>query len=306
MNENVNGLSIDKQNETVAYNDEQHKYWVQGTEQTCISVTTLIGKYVQPFDSEFWSSCKAFEALVTPAQFSLVRAKLYEKKKFDQQLLVSHNIKPEDYLSKRQEILDSWKEKNIEACERGTAIHKMHEDMHLGGKTQELQKFGLGGEFKTIIDNRVDVDSDGIYPELLLHRISDDQVLRLAGQADLVIIKDKQLTLLDYKTNKEIKKTSYYNQRTKKRQMMKYPLGHIMDCNYYHYVVQLSTYAWMLQKRYPELEVKTLALIHYDHDGKQTIYELPYLKREVELMLADYKSSIKIKSEYDKIKPIVY
>ena len=44
-------------------------------------------------------------------------------------------------------------------------------------------------------------------------------------------------------TNKEIKKRSFYDKNRKDVQHMKYPLNNIMDCNYWHYTLQLSTYA---------------------------------------------------------------
>ena len=50
--------------------------------------------------------------------------------------------------------------------------------------------------------------------------------------------------------------------------MMKYPLGNLQDSNYWHYVLQLSTYAWMIQMMDPRFKIKKLALIHYDHDNK--------------------------------------
>ena len=35
-------MKIDKENELVAFNDDVHKYWIKGTDNFCISVTTLI------------------------------------------------------------------------------------------------------------------------------------------------------------------------------------------------------------------------------------------------------------------------
>ena len=74
--------------------------------------------------------------------------------------------------------------------------------------------------------------------------------------------------IVTHNTNKEIKKTSFYNKSTRSYQMMKYPLGNLQDSNYWHYVLQLSTYAWMIQMMDPRFKIKKLALIHYDHDNK--------------------------------------
>jgi hypothetical protein len=47
-----------------------------------------------------------------------------------------------------------------------------------------------------------------------------------------------------------------------------------------------------------------LTLNHIDHEGKQTLYELEYLKEDVERMLRHYKKQIKIKEELNKDMPI--
>lgn len=299
-------MKIDKENDVVAYNDAEHKYIEKNTGMVCVSATSLIHKFTQPFDATFWSCAKALEALVTPEQFASVKEELYRKKKFDDKYVTKFGIQPEEFIQKKYEILDAWKTKNEVACERGTAIHKMHEDRHMSGNTKELQHLGLGGTFKLYTTNKIIPRESGIYPELLIHRISEDGKLRIAGQADLVIIDGTDVHLLDYKTNAEIKKSSYYNPTTRQRQMMQYPLNNIQDCNYMHYQLQLSLYMWMILKAHPELTPKSLTIIHYDHKDKMTLYDIPYLEKDVERMLAYYKGKM-IKDEmYEKLKPIEY
>ena len=79
-----------------------------------------------------------------------------------------------------------------------------------------------------------------------------------------------------------------------------------MDCNKMHYALQLSTYAYMLQKRNPDLNIKKLMLIHYDHDGNVTNHELPYLKDEVVLMCRHYIEQKEIEYLEEKRKPIIF
>ena len=66
-----------------------------------------------------------------------------------------------------------------------------------------------------------------------------------------------------HNTNKEIKKSSFYDVKTKQKQMMQYPLNNLQDCNYFHYNLQLSLYAWMIKKQHPELNVKSLTPYTY-------------------------------------------
>lgn len=192
-------MKIDKENEYVAYNDEQHLYIEKATGMKCISVTTIVGKFGQPFDSVFWSCTKALQELITPKEFDSIKGDLYKRKKFNEKYISQFNIQPEVFIQKKYEILDNWKKKNEDACERGTKIHKVHEDLHLNGTTKEIQYLGLGGSFKCNTTNKVIPGESGVYPELLLHRISDDGKLRIAGQADLVIIDGVDVHILDYK-----------------------------------------------------------------------------------------------------------
>ena len=88
--------------------------------------------------------------------------------------------------------------------------------------------------------------------------------------------------------------------------MMKFPMDNIMDCNFYHYSLQLSLYAYLLQKINPNFNIKKLVLIHIDHINHISEHECDYLKSDVERMLKHYKRDVKIKSELDLDKPIVF
>lgn len=87
--------------------------------------------------------------------------------------------------------------------------------------------------------------------------------------------------------------------------MMKFPLSNLMDTNFWHYTMQLSTYMYMLQYLKPNLKCKGLMLIHIDKEtGKETKYPVEYLKDDVERMIKHFKKKQKIKAELDKISPI--
>ena len=290
-------LNIDKENIEVKYNDELHKYWTKDSNQSCISVTTLIHKFTT-FDEAFWSAYKALESLADEESFKGIKADLLNRKIFNNTYLDMVNVSEDDFTERKEEILAEWNEKREKSCIRGSEIHRQHELQHLAGNTKELQHLELGGKFSTTTTNRIESGEQKVYPELLLSRISPDGKLKIAGQADLVIIDGEDVYILDYKTNKEIKTKSYFDRKTKRSQMMLYPLSNLQDTNFWHYSLQLSTYAWMIQKANPELNIKKLILIHYDHDGGCTTYECDYLKTEVERMLAFYKKQV----EHDEFK----
>jgi len=289
-------LTVDKENDIVRYNDKLHKYWVKGTNQTCISVTTLIHKFTV-FDEDFWSSYKAFEAILGENNFKEFKPTLLEVKKFSPRFLELASVPKDAFDKEKQRLLDEWEEKREASCIRGTAIHREHELAHLSGQTKELKYLGLGGNFTSVLTNKIE-PGQGVYPELLLSRISDDGKLRIAGQADLVIVDGFDVYILDYKTNKKIETKAYFDRKTKKHSTLKYPLNNIQDTNFWHYTLQLSTYAWLIQKINPLFNIKRLVLLHYDHDGNNAEYDCEYLKNDVERMLSFYKKSI----EHDEFK----
>lgn len=296
MNEfNFKNLQVDKFNDEVEYNDEVHKYWTKEGSLPCISVTTLIHKF-SVFDEYFWSRYKALESILGESEFKNVKSDLLASKVFNKEILKDLNIPEEVFDNEVKRILNEWEEKRERACDRGTNIHRNYELKTLAADYTPLQeydipKFFSGGNFKVDTSNKIR-EGHYVLPELLLSRISEDGVLRIAGQADLIIVNGKEVTIIDYKTNKEIKTKSFYDRRKRKSEKMKFPLNDLDDVNFWHYTMQLSTYAWIIEKNNPELKVTGLYLLHHDHDDKKTVYQCEYLKANVERMLAFYKKDI--------------
>ena len=290
-------LSVDKEDNTVRYNDLLHKYWTKDTKLNCISVTTLLHQF-SIFDEAFWSAYKTLEIMIGETKFLTIKPALLERKVWNDDHLKTFGIFPEAFEKERQALLTEWARKRDESCVRGTAIHRARELELLDGGTTVFQHLGLGGKFTPDTTNLLKAGEKGIYPEILLSRISDDGKLRLAGQADLVIIDGFDVYVLDFKTNKKIDLKSYYDRKTKRQSMLKYPMNNIQDSNFWIYSLQLSTYAWMIQKIDPRFNIKMLTLIHYDHEGGCQTYECEYLKNDVERMLGFYKKQL----EHDEFK----
>lgn len=112
--------------------------------------------------------------------------------------------------------------------------------------------------------------------------------------------------LVTHNTNKKIETKSFFDNKSKKSVMMKFPLNTLQDCNYYHYALQLSTYAWMIQQLDPAYEIEDLVLVHFDHDDNMTVYHMPYLKEEVIKMLAFYKKESTLAENKRKRQRIEY
>lgn len=301
-------MEITKQNGDIAFNEEFHKYWnTKDSSKNFISVTTLIEKFTQDFDKDFWSAYKALETLIPKESWAIEKKSLLNTKRFNKEILALYDISENDFNKAQQGVLDAWQEENLKSCTRGTAIHaELENSFYKAGKNVELKKFGLGGKFECKKDyTELDLPY-GVYPEYLISRTSDDGILNIAGQIDLLVKNGNEITIIDHKTNKEIKTKGGFDTAKKTTAKMKYPLCNLDDCNFYHYSLQLSTYAWMLQKINPDFIIKDLILNHYDHNGKNTLYHCDYLKKEVELMLGYYKKELIRDIQKKKRMPIIY
>ena len=299
---------ITKQNGNIAFIEETHKYFdVTNPDAKFTSVTTMIHEYTQPFDKDFWSAYKALEKLLTKEAWNIEKKSLLSTKKFDKVLLELHDISENDFNREQQAILDEWDNENRKSCDRGTKIHAdLENSFYAKKKDINLNKFEIGGKFECRKDySDLDIEN-GVYPEYLISKVSKDGKLRIAGQIDLLVKKGNKIIIADWKTNKKIETKSFFNNKTKTSVKMKFPLNNLDDVNYWHYTLQLSTYAWMIQELNPEFDIEDLVLVHFDHNDNMTVYHLPYLKEEVVKMLNHFKKESSLKDKREKRKPIIY
>lgn len=301
-------MTIDKQNGDVCFNEAAHEYFnIKDDKKRYISVTTLIHKFEQPFDENFWSAYKAVEQLVNPDYWKMIKKELLATKTCTPKLLKGYDISVDDFNSVQQNILDTWQKENHASTERGSKIHADLEHSFYTQKTDiSLQKYGIGGKF-TCIKGRTELDlENGVYPEYLIFYESPDGKFNLAGQIDLLVKEGTSFSIIDWKTNKQIKQSSYYNQRTKTSEKLKYPLNDLDDCNYNTYNMQLSTYAWMIQQLHPDWKCNDLVLVHFDHNNNMTTYHMEYLKSQVEKMIAFGKKEAILEEHRSNRKRIEY
>ena len=304
----MENLTIDKQNGEVAFNESEHRYWnVNDSSIKFTSVTTMIEEFGQPFDKDFWSAYKALEKLLDADSWKLEKKSLLSTKKFDSVLLELHNISENDFNREQQNILDAWDEENRRSCERGTAIHaNLENSFYTKGKDISLSKYQIGGKFECQ-KNGTSLDlENAVYPEYLIHWDSPSGKLHIAGQIDLLVKKGNSITIGDWKTNKKIDTKSYFDSKNRSSVKMKFPLNNLDDCNYYHYCLQLSTYAYIIESYNPDFTIEDLVLVHFDHNDNMTVYHLPYLKKEVERMLTFYEKEHLLSERRLKNKRIEY
>ena len=301
-------MEYDKINKDVGFIESTHTYKnLKDNSINYTSVTTLIERYGKPFDKEFVSKYKALERILSPNDWKKEKGGLWKNHKIPSDFLEVYDIS-ESVLNKvQQDILDEWANTNRIACERGTKIHSQLENsFYNAGSNITLKKFGIGGKFECKKNyNELDMEY-GIYPEYLIYYDNPKVGLHIAGQIDLLVKNGNEINIIDHKTNAKIDTKGFYNSSTRSTDKMLYPLTNLDECNFNHYQLQLSTYAWMIQKINPDFVIKNLILNHYDHDGKNTLYNCSYLKDEVEKMLKHFVKQSKLEQQRKKYERIQY
>lgn len=223
-------LSKDK---CVSFDYKTHTYTNLKSSKKLTSVTTLLSKYKEKFDSEYWSKVIAKRENLT-----------------------------------QDEVLKKWKRKAFKSTEIGTAIHKIFEDYvnnnySIVNGFLEFDYNLLEDEFIIDFDKKKNVALNFINDFFLSKRIIPIETEYIcysdffAGQIDM-ICKDNEnnFYILDFKTNEEIKTESYNDKR------MFGIFEFLPDCSYYHYCLQLSIYKKMLT----EYEIKDMYLVHIDNE----------------------------------------
>jgi ATP-dependent exoDNAse (exonuclease V) beta subunit len=204
----------------IKFHDKEHKYYLNGKKMS--SVTQLIGKFKQPFDSDYWSEKKANERGIL-----------------------------------KEDILKEWKYKADFATQKGSAVHAFAEN-YLFNKVfpfPEQEMVEVLGSVENMFDCRAAVKSitqlfkkfyEDSYEKLVPVRaelvVGDDE-LGLCGMVDQLFWNEKsgELEIWDWKTNKEIKETN-------KWQQFKDPLNHLDVCELNTYSLQLSLYKHIIER----------------------------------------------------------
>lgn len=232
------------------------------------SVTSIIHKLIEPFDAP------------TQARKS------------------SRNTKSKWYGVEPADILKAWDDERERSVALGSWYHRMKENELLNaGVLYQLPVYQ--SPFEAGIKKALPQElGDGIYPEHIVYLPSAG----ICGQSDKPAVFGKKLYITDYKTSKEIRREGYKNWEGDTKKMLA-PVNHLDDCEFNHYALQLSIYAYIIIKHNPHLEVGQLSIEHVtfetDHldkwgypvhkltpEGSPIIHdvqliEVPYMRKEV-------------------------
>ena len=242
----VDNMSPDKE---VIFIEEDHKYFHVGDIKDNKLVEFKKSKYV------FRSPTGVLSAF---------------KEHFDSQGVSERYVKKHKLSISAAELREEWAEKARVASERGSKLHAYCESIYdgwdFGSIPDEPQARHAEDALRLLEKSGWKLAKT----ELLVY----SKKLRLAGQVDLLLkkkFKNKKgeivtmAGIFDYKFLKEpIQKKSFYNHRTRKYKMMSGPFKHLMDCNYYHYSIQMELYRMLMGKAGDRVIKKTLVVMTED------------------------------------------
>jgi hypothetical protein len=241
------------------------------------------------------------------------------KQKFDpiaQSIKSSQNKRSKWYGMDPKEIQAHWTSETDRAITAGSWYHDQRESDLMSIDTLQRQGINIPiikpiweGTVKRAPVQRL---TEGIYPEHFVYLKSAG----VCGQSDRVEVIKDTVDIIDYKTNKEIKLTSFVNWEGNSVKMSG-PCSHLDDCNFNHYALQLSIYMYIIIKHNPRYKPGKLMLHHviFEKQGEDKFgnpillkdknnepivktvvpYEAPYMKSEVIAMinyLTDNKKKI--------------
>ena len=217
-------MNIPKQFSNIEFDAEKHKYYLDGKPLNK-SVSSLVSHFGNPFDAD------------------AVATRMAERNNLD-----------------KQELLDSWKQTNLEACELGTITHEFAEN-YAWNKTL-IPETGHQKAAKKFIDELPDY-IEIVYTELMMYHFD----YLFPGTADL-ILKDKRdntYWIGDYKTNKDLFKNFA-------EQKLQSPFDYLLDNPFNHYQIQLSTYQLLLEQL-NDFKVSNRRIVWLKSDGNYEMYD---------------------------------
>ncbi len=268
----------------VVFHEVPHKYFKGDVEYR--SVSSVVKPY-EGFDREAESFRMALK-LIDPEWYGdLSRRYGYKSPTIVSEMISLYSIKEVQEL--QADILADWEEAGRVASQQGTAFHKAMEatDRDAGGRVNpydsvwhDLVDVRVPGYGNNSVESLSDL-KDGYYPELILF---NDQY-KIAGTADMVFVRDGQIWIDDWKTDKKIDTKSFYTKRYGYAFMNK-PLDHVFDSNYWRYALKISLYAWMLEQA--GFEVAQIGFTHVQggESGADFLYRVPFMKEEVLSLLS--------------------
>lgn len=243
----------------IKFQDEGHKYWINGDNKNVISVTEFYKKFFPEFETK---SDEIINAIINSEKYKDPDYKY-------------HNMSAEA-------IKKSWKNIGNEASDLGKQLHKDIEDFYNSREEHfENDNEIVSKQFAQFYEDHKHIK---IYRTEWLVFV---EKLKLAGAIDAVFKnEDGTYSIYDWKRSKEIKYESEDDG--------KYPFEHLPNVNFSHYSLQLNIYREILEKYY-DFRIKDMFIIVFhpnNEGGKYQKIKIEKMEREVRFLFEYRKNEI--------------
>lgn len=243
----------------VVYFDEPHKYYIDGKELT--SVTSIIHKYQEPFNEDYWAENKANEFGVSS-----------------------------DFIKRM------WKFINKKGTLKGSIIHDYAENLFLNKifkypQLEILNTFGFDPIIKEYeitkkhVNNFYNDVKNKLIPiktEMIIYDIES----MIGGMLDMLFynVRKKELQIWDHKTNKKLTRKS--------NNKLLYDLYMLDDCDYIIYSLQLGLYKYIIEKN-TSIKLGKSYVVWYSHNNTNyEIIEMKDVSYYIKSIIEDRKTEI--------------
>lgn len=241
----------------VTYFDEPHKYFIKNNE--LISVTTLIHRYQNVFDEDYWSE------------------KIAEK-----------------FNRSQKEIIMLWKFINEKGTMKGSIIHDYAENLFLNKKFEYpkekiINHFGFDPIIKEykITKNHVDNFYKDTFNKLIpikTELVVCDEGDGIGGMVDMLFynVRAREFQIWDWKTNKK------FTNESEEGRKLNGVLSDLDDCDLEIYSLQLGLYKHIIEKFIP-IKLGNSYLVWFSHNNdKYKVIQTKDRSKHIKSMLFNH------------------
>lgn len=259
----------------ITYDDRPHKYYCDHEE--FISVTTLIGKYMPKFRSEYFLKYKTLEKLGNRVKSDKSRGVPENHINVN-----GKNVLYKDINVDTTALASEWKEKSRIGLHRGNILHRY----------MELAYFGKYERDRIVCCDKLVNDNKHLVP-IALEFVIGCTEYKVAGQFDGLFYNTltDEVELHDYKVDEKVEFENRF-------ETMLEPLNFLDACNGNKYMVQLNMYAYILEK-YTSIKIDKLLIQNFKPKTYRT-YQMPKDFMIIENLLKHYNgSNYQQRTKYD-------
>jgi hypothetical protein len=222
----------------ITFEEEGHKYTVEGMNKSPTSVTTLIHNNFPVFNADL---------VIT----GMMNSSKWKDSKY--------------YGKTREQIKEEWEASGKEASSLGTLMHADIENFF--NKEKVLNPGSVEFSYFKLFWDEFQRNHPGFYPyrtEWLVY----DEDHGIAGSIDCVLTNASgQLIILDWKRSKEIKMSNRFEKAYG-------PFCHLDNCNYWQYSLQLNIYRHILETKYNKEILEMHIVVLHPNNEKHLLFPI--------------------------------